>query len=163
MRNLHVWHAGYRSIFVRLYLGKKQCLTLAVYFNIPNGNFWPSYPLKIESQILMILFQTYKRRTSIRQRAEDVSMFISEYEGVLYVRRRPSEGGRERGGNPTVRELHQKGFIQVSSPLSSFKEQGRGTFNQFLIFSIKLIKLTILCLCCWEPSTNSIQRLTVKC
>ena len=33
-----------QPIFVRFCLGKKQCLSQAVYFNISTGNFWPNYP-----------------------------------------------------------------------------------------------------------------------
>ena len=45
MRNLHVWHAGSWSIFVRFCSGKRQCLSQVVYFNISTGNFGPNYPL----------------------------------------------------------------------------------------------------------------------
>ncbi len=38
IRNLHVWHAGSRSIFVGFCSGKKQCLSQAIYFHI--SNFW---------------------------------------------------------------------------------------------------------------------------
>ena len=42
MRNLHVWHAGSRSIFVRFCSSKKQCLSKAINFHI--SNFWMNYP-----------------------------------------------------------------------------------------------------------------------
>ena len=48
MRNLHVWHAGTRSIFVGFCSGKKQCLSQAIYFHISNFwkiRFWTELPL----------------------------------------------------------------------------------------------------------------------
>ena len=50
MRNLHIWLAGSRSIFVGFCSGKKQCLSQAIYFHISNFckiRFLTELPLEV--------------------------------------------------------------------------------------------------------------------